>query len=144
MSLVRERRTDAGGHFTLEGVPSGRTVWLYVETEDRKFAGTTSIKAPAKADPAFRIALSLAPTVGVEWAIQDDAGKPMKSKKFHLTPKLGEGMTLVRSAGAPSSRTSRVESSSTASFPACPTISRKLCRRAKGQSLSARGTSPLV
>ena len=89
-NLVRERRTDAEGHFTLEGVPSGHTLSLYAETADRMFAGTATIAAPAKADPAFRISFPLVPTVGVEWAIQDHAGKLMKSKKFHLSPRLGD------------------------------------------------------
>ena len=87
---IRECRTDGSGRFTLEGVPSGRTLTLYAETADRKFAGTATIKVPPKADSAFRISFPLVPTVGVEWAIEDDGGKPMKSKKFKLSPKLGE------------------------------------------------------
>jgi len=89
-SLVRERRTDGAGRFTLEGVPSGRTLCLYAETADRKVAGTVTITAPAKADPAFQITVRLAPTVGVEWAIEDDAGNRLRSKKFRLSPMVGK------------------------------------------------------
>ncbi len=90
LSLVRERRTDAAGRFTLDGVPSGRTLCLYAETADRMFAGTTTVTTPAKDDPAFRITVPMAPTVGVEWAIEDDAGNRLRSKKFRLTPKVGK------------------------------------------------------
>ena len=90
MSLVRDRRADGAGCFTLQGVPSGRTLRLYAETVDRKFAGTTMIAAPPKADPAFRITVPLTPTVGMEWVIEDDGGKPLRSRKFHLSSKVGE------------------------------------------------------
>jgi hypothetical protein len=89
-NFVRERRADDTGRFTLEGIPSGHTLSLYAETADRTFAGSTTIQAPAKADPAFRITLPLVATVGVEWQIEDDDKKPMKSRKFRLSPKVGE------------------------------------------------------
>ncbi len=90
MSLIRNRRADGAGRFTLEGVPSGRTLRIYAETADRKFAGTTTFAAPEKGDPASRITVPLTPTVRVERVIEDDGGKPLNSRKFHLSPKVGE------------------------------------------------------
>ncbi len=97
MGLTRNRRVDGAGRFTLEGVPSGQSLRLYAETADRKFAGTTTIAAPEKGDPAPRIAVPLRPTVALEIVIEDDGGKLLSSRKFHLSPKVGEeGFPFLR------------------------------------------------
>ena len=90
MSMIRDRRADGAGRFTLDGVPSGRALRLYAETADRKFAGSTTFTAPEKADPAARITVLLKPTVAAERVIEDDEGKVLSSRKFHLSPKVGE------------------------------------------------------
>ena len=88
-NLIQNRRADGAGRFTLEGTP-GHTLRLYAETADRKFAGTATFAAPEKGDPASRTTVPLTPTVAVERVIEDDKGKPLDARKFHLSPKVGE------------------------------------------------------
>jgi hypothetical protein len=90
MSLNQNRRADGAGRFTLEGVPSGHTLSVYAETADRKFAGASTFTGPQKRDPASRVIVALRPTVAVERVLEDAGGKPLNSRKFHVSPKLGE------------------------------------------------------
>jgi beta-lactamase regulating signal transducer with metallopeptidase domain len=87
-SSMRMRRADGTGHFTLEGVPAGRTLPLYAETEDRKFAGTATVLAPGKAAPDFRVTLALTRTLWVELVVHDKKGEPLPSRKFHIAPQV--------------------------------------------------------
>jgi hypothetical protein len=85
-SFLRMRRADDAGRFDLEGVPAGRTLHLYAETADRRFAGTVTVQTPAQADPSFRLSIPMEPTVAVEITFHDDKGKPLPSKSFRISP----------------------------------------------------------
>ena len=89
-SFTGTQRTDGSGRFTLEGVPAGRTLQLYAQTEDRKFAGTATVPAPNKPAPDFRLALALTSTRWVELVVHDKQGEPMPSRKFHVAPRVGD------------------------------------------------------
>jgi hypothetical protein len=82
-------RADGSGRFALEGVPAGRAIHLYAETEDRKLAGTATVIAPNKVDPTFRLTVVLRPTIWVELVVHDRQGQPMPSRKFHMSPHVG-------------------------------------------------------
>ena len=81
-------RADAKGRFELKGVPAGKTIRLYAETEDRKFAGTNSADIPANADPSVRITIPLEPSVAVDMVLNGKDGKPLASRKFEIWPTL--------------------------------------------------------
>ena len=83
-------RTDADGRFALERLPTGQTVSLYAESPDRKFAGTGSFSAPKTDIPAFRPDVTLAPTVTVNTQLFDDEGKPLRSRKLLLMPRIAD------------------------------------------------------
>ena len=85
-SFLPMRRADSTGRFTFETVPAGRTIQLYAETEDRKFAGTATVRTPDTADPKFGITLILRPAVPVDLSVKNDAGKPLPSRKFLISP----------------------------------------------------------
>lgn len=89
-SLVRGRRADGLGRFTLDGVPPGQTLQLYAETADRRLAGTASCRSPEKTDPAPRVTMALAATVAVEVDLSDDAGKPLANRKVQIRPRVGD------------------------------------------------------
>jgi protocatechuate 3,4-dioxygenase beta subunit len=89
-SYIPMRRAESGGRFTLEDVPAGQPLLLYAESEGRKFAGTADVRTPEKADPTFRVRLRLEPTVAVEMAVKDTEGNPVSSRKFHITPRVGD------------------------------------------------------
>jgi hypothetical protein len=82
-------RADGSGRFALEGIPAGRAIHLYAETEDRKLAGTATALASSKADPTFRLTVVLRPTLWVELVVHDKQGQPIPSRKFHISPHVG-------------------------------------------------------
>ncbi|WP_422929008.1 M56 family metallopeptidase [Singulisphaera sp. PoT] len=90
MGLIPKRLTDAAGRFTLEGVPAGQMLNIYAEADGRKLAGTTQVQLPLKANPAFSVKVSLAPTVEVEKVILDQQNHPIASRKYLVTPKVGD------------------------------------------------------
>jgi hypothetical protein len=70
---------------------------FWVVTRFYKFAGTTSVLAPDKAAPDFRVTLALTPTLWVELVVHDKQGNPMPSRKFHIEPKVAdEDFPLLR------------------------------------------------
>jgi protocatechuate 3,4-dioxygenase beta subunit len=89
-SLLLRRRTDRAGRFNFDEFPARRTLRLYAESADRKLAGTATVTAPEKPDPAFRVSVPFTPTMTVEWVIEDRQGKPLDGKKVHFWPKIGE------------------------------------------------------
>jgi beta-lactamase regulating signal transducer with metallopeptidase domain len=89
-SFIRTRRADAAGQFTLDGVPAGQMLMIYAETDDRKLAGTTQVQAPAKADPGFRLKVPVESTVVAEFVAKDKQGQPLRSRKFHISPRVAD------------------------------------------------------
>jgi BlaR1 peptidase M56 len=89
-SFIRMRRADGDGRFTLEGVPAGRMLAIYAETEDRKLAGATQVRVPENADPNFLLKVPLAPTVAAELVPRDRAGQPLPSRKFEVSPRMAD------------------------------------------------------
>ena len=89
-NYIQLRSADNGGQITLEDVPAGQTLRLYAETADHRLAGTATVRLPDKADPKFRLNIPMAATFAVEIECQDKQGQPLPSRKFHISPKMGE------------------------------------------------------
>ena len=87
MNYIRERGTDSKGRFTLNGVPSGQTLLLYSETDNRDFASIQSLKTPNNDDPEFEPRVTLRPTVEVDLEVVDSQGKPLASRAFRISPR---------------------------------------------------------
>jgi hypothetical protein len=82
------RGADAAGHFTLDNVPAGQTIHLYAETKDHKLAGTATVVAPNRADPAFRASITLRHTEWLEMPMRNAQGQPIRSTKLSITPQI--------------------------------------------------------
>ncbi len=86
----RPHKVDGMGRFDLDGVASATTLNLYAQTEDGPLAGTASAQVPDKADPTFRVAITLRPTATAIHAIEDAPGRPLVMQDVEVTPRVGE------------------------------------------------------
>ena len=71
-------------------MPAGQSLVIYAESDDRKLVGTAQVRVPDKADPGFRLKVPLTPSVSASMVAKDRQGKPLRSRKFHISPRVAD------------------------------------------------------
>ena len=88
-SYVPPTGADTNGAFALKGVPAGRDLHLYVESQDRMLALAATVHIPDDANETEPLELVLHPTKTAATMIADEQGDPFTEVNLTFSPVVG-------------------------------------------------------